>query len=194
MKQVIISTLLLSILFPAPAQKKKVESLNKFDIRFGLVDNGRFLYYAGMKGNFRVNLDYNLSKYMSLGGYFGYTQLMRNSYAVPSLDSEKYGNLFFYGVNAYYHFSPHFLQPDFQKKLDLYLRGYFGAKSGKYDVNYMPSDYTPGSIITHPDYGVYFGASYFPIRRVGLNLEVGYGVSYISNIGLAIKLGKLNVY
>lgn len=68
MKRAIISALLISFLIPASAQKEKEEPLNMFDIRFGLIENGNFMDYSGMKGYFRIDFNYNLSKYISLGG------------------------------------------------------------------------------------------------------------------------------
>jgi len=181
MKHIIISFIFLGILLPTSAQKGEV--LNKFDLRFGMVDNGQLLNYSGTKGNLRVDFDYNLNKFIGLGCYIGYAQFKTVSYSEPPSDTHIYGEGYYYGINAYYHFSPLFLKSETQSKFDLYLKGKIGGISTKLENN---------TTNTRFDYGVYLGASYYPLKRFGLNAEFGYGETSISKIGVAIKLGKLS--
>jgi len=188
MKRTIVSFLFLSFLIPLFAQNG--EPYNKFDIRFGVVDNGNLLNYSGTKINFRVDFDYNLSKFISIGSYVGYAQLNESSYINSPTEEKIYGHGYYYGVNAYYHISPHFLNTDLNTKLDFYLKGKAGGISAKIEGG-MFDAIEDDEYFTRFDYGFYLGASYYPIQRVGLNAEIGYGKNYVSKIGVTIRLGKL---
>ena len=192
MKHIIISFLILGSLISLSAQEGEV--LNKFDLRFGFVDNGNFLSYKNTRANLRLDLDYNLSKFISLGTYIGYGQSIEESYSSPPSEDEPQlvAQGYFYGMNAYYHFSPHFLKPAAQTKFDLYLKGKVGGVTSKIESSYVDEfNLEEDGYFTRFDYGVYLGASYYPIKRVGLNAEIGYGKNYITKIGIAVKLGKI---
>ena len=190
MKHIIISFLILGSLIPLSAQEGEV--LNKFDLRFGFVDNGNFLSYKHTRANLRLELDYNLSKFISLGTYIGYGQLIEESYSSPPSETQLVAQGYFYGINAYYHFSPLFLKPASQTKFDLYLKGRVGGVTSKFESSYIDEfEIEEDGYFTRFDYGIYLGASYYPVKRVGLNVEIGYGKNYISKIGVAVKLGKI---
>jgi hypothetical protein len=189
MKHIIISFLILGSLIPLSAQEGEV--LNKFDLRFGIVDNSNFLSYKNTRANLRLELDYNLSKFISLGTYIGYGQSIEESYSSLPSETKLVAQGYFYGINAYYHFSPHFLKPAAQTKFDLYLKGRLGGITSKFESSYVDEfELEEDGFFTRFDYGVYLGASYYPVKRVGLNAEIGYGKNYITKIGIAVKLGK----
>ncbi|MEZ5070687.1 MAG: outer membrane beta-barrel protein [Bacteroidales bacterium] len=187
MKHAFLPVLFLLFLVPVSAQDNAPGS--KFELRLGMADNGDLLDYRGTKANLRADLDYNLTKYVSLGGYLGFTELKTLAYAILPVPTETYGHAFHYGIHGLYHFSPHFLKPESQARLDLYLKGKVGATTTVYTETFA-EDANRESPYNRIDYGLYLGASFFPLKRVGVNAEFGYGRDYISKVGLAVRLGR----
>ena len=120
-------------------------------------------------GNWRVEINYGIVKYLETGIYFGYSRFYTLAlHQVSSGSNIGRVNSPFYGINANLHILPFIVkQNDF--RFDLYLMGKFGGNYYFTQDGYFPAR---GH---RTEYGFGCGFAFYPWKHTGFYLEPSLG-------------------
>ncbi len=119
---------------------------------------------------FNFEIGYDLSKSLTLSGYFAYSNVRVNT--LNSVDSMGYsytsGGMptFSYGLNMKYHLLPLFLKPD-NLRLDVYAIGRFGVLT-MYEYQQIDDNWQKVWLQPDYEYGIGLGATYYFKKRWGI--------------------------
>lgn len=139
----------------------KTSYSKSFNWQYGDIESLYFIKHYNPL--FDIELNHAFYDHIEMGIYVGYSPLLVTE--TSGRRSSRSNNLISYGINANYHFLPHFIVAN-----DFRVDAYGSVKLGAYtrsDMHFQP--------ITRINYGVYGGLAFYPGKHFGLHVEYGYG-------------------
>ena len=122
---------------------------------------------------------------IAIGGYIGYKGMSYHyDYILSNYYYDEKWTYLIFGLRGIYHYNF-----DLDDNLDLYggLMLSYNNVNYKYTTNNPYSPYGNGSYASYIDFSLFVGGRYYFTNNVGVFMELGYGISYLT-VGLNFKL------